>query len=66
MLDPVNSKKVYSHCPGPTKTQLDKNDAIDLSALSDLFAEKYFKLIIEKAQTQALPGKGILRKIIFR
>lgn len=57
-VDPVNFRKVYSHRPGPPKTQLEKNDVIDLNALSDLFAEKDLKLLREKAQ-RLCQDKGI-------
>ena len=51
VVDPVNSRKVHSHLPGPRpKLSSKKNDAIDLHALSDLFAEKDLKLMNEKAQ----------------
>ena len=51
VIDPVNSRKVNSHLPGPRpKLSSKKNDAIDLHALSDLFAEKDLKLMSEKAQ----------------
>ena len=36
VVDPVNFKKVYNHHPGPPKTQLEKDDAINLHALSPI------------------------------
>ena len=58
VVDPVNFKKVYNHRPGLPKTQLEKDDAIDLHALSDLFAEKDLKLLSEKAQ-RLCQDKGV-------